>query len=265
MSLEGHTLPRQYCGSKWGIFLRAPSIYFTLLERCGSKLVPLAEISHATFGLKSGCDKFFFPHDVTDVAIKKNSDAVLFERYGLKAEDTKKLRLIRAGDGSVHVLEKKYVEPEIHGQMDITQVMVDEKLLKRRVVMIPTKLPKTASYARRYVRWGEKEGFQNGETCQSRVTVKRKWYDLTNRQRGKIIWPKLQQYRHVVAHNPDGLICNCNLYDLFPLEGVDDEALCAVLNSTIVAMMKFLCLLSRICGLFPVPEGVPTCDKGLFP
>src|ERR1019366_3028422 len=28
---------------------------------------------------------------------------------------------------------------------------------------------------------------------------------------------------------------------------------------------KEMCLLSRICGLIPVPEGVPTCDKGLFP
>jgi len=28
---------------------------------------------------------------------------------------------------------------------------------------------------------------------------------------------------------------------------------------------KYFRLLSRICGLFPVPEGVPTCDKGLFP
>src|ERR1019366_5993616 len=27
----------------------------------------------------------------------------------------------------------------------------------------------------------------------------------------------------------------------------------------------YLGLLSRICGLIPVPEGVPTCDKGLFP
>ncbi|MGA2373268.1 MAG: hypothetical protein ABSG11_21620 [Candidatus Korobacteraceae bacterium] len=84
MSLEGQAPSGEYAGSKWGIFLRAPAIYFTLLERCGSKLVPLAKVAHATFGLKSGCDKFFFPHDVTDAAIKKNSDAVLFERYGFK-------------------------------------------------------------------------------------------------------------------------------------------------------------------------------------
>ena len=28
---------------------------------------------------------------------------------------------------------------------------------------------------------------------------------------------------------------------------------------------NFICLLSRICGLVPVPVGVPTCDTGLFP
>jgi hypothetical protein len=32
-----------------------------------------------------------------------------------------------------------------------------------------------------------------------------------------------------------------------------------------VELVLKTCLLSRICGLIPVQEGVPTCDKGLFP
>jgi hypothetical protein len=240
ISLAGHQSTSTYTGSKWGIFLRAPRVFFVLKERCGEKLVPLSTLADLSFGLKSGCDKFFFPRDITDRMITEFSDEELKDRYGFSSKQAKDLRLIQAGDGSVHLLEARFLEPEIHGLMEIQQITLDEDLLKHRVVMIPTKIPKQCGHARRYVRWGETEGFHTGKTCASRVTETRKWYDLTGRKRGKIIWPKLQQYRHVVAHNPTGIVCNCNLYDVFPREHVDDVALCAVLNSTIVALMKFL-------------------------
>src|SRR5260370_37931977 len=52
---------RTYRGSKWGIFLRAPKIFFVLKRRCGTRLVPLASLSRLRFGLKSGCDDIFLP------------------------------------------------------------------------------------------------------------------------------------------------------------------------------------------------------------
>ena len=66
------------------------------------------------------------------------------------------------------------------------------------------------------------------------------WYDLTFTKGGHLIWPKSQQYRHVVVHNRNRLIVNCNLYDITVLNGhaCPPELLCAVLNSTLVSMMK---------------------------
>ncbi len=231
---------RTYRGSKWGIFLRAPKIFFVLKRRCGTRLVPLATLARLRFGLKSGCDEFFFPRDITDEVISDYSDEELKRLYGLGSKDIDKVRLLKAGDGSVHLLESRFVEPEIHGLMDIDQIGIEESSLARCVVMIPTGVLNKNSHAHKYVRWGESEGFNTGKTCRSRVTADRAWHDLTGRERGKIIWPKLQQYRHVVAHNPKGITCNCNLYDVFARYGIDHRALCAVLNSTIVAMMKFL-------------------------
>lgn len=67
------------------------------------------------------------------------------------------------------------------------------------------------------------------------------WYDLTKLvDPGVAFWPKSQQYRHVVAENPERLVCNCNLYDLSGdgLDRIQQRIMVAVLNSTIVALWK---------------------------
>jgi type I restriction-modification system DNA methylase subunit len=233
--------PDEYTGYKWGIFLRAPQIFFTLLERGGKRFVPLGQLANVKFGLKSGCDKFFFPFDVTSEAVSQEiTEREFTERYGIKRRETNRLRIIRAGDGSVHLIEAKYLEPEIHGLMDVSSVGLSREQLDRSVVMIPTGFPKKDGYARKYIKWGEKERCDEGSTCQSRINDDRDWFDLTGRRRGEIIWSKLQQYRHVVAYNPESLICNCNLYDVFVSDSVDEKHLCAVLNSTVIVIMKFL-------------------------
>lgn len=45
-----------YAG-KWGRYVRAPDFYF--------EIVSFGEIAHIRFGVKSGCDAFFVPHDIT--------------------------------------------------------------------------------------------------------------------------------------------------------------------------------------------------------
>ncbi len=229
-----------YVGYKWGIFLRAPEIFFKLLRRGGDTFVPFEALAEIKFGLKSGCDRFFFPEDITERVAHTLTDSELKERYGIRRAETDEVRIVNAGDESVHLIEAKYLEPEVHGLMDVRSVGLDRTQLSHSVVMIPTKFSKADKHARKYVSWGKSEGLHAGKTCQSRITEHREWYDLTGRARGEIIWPKLQQYRHVVAFNPEKLTCNCNLYDVFVKNGIGAKSLCAVLNSTVVALMKFL-------------------------
>lgn len=66
------------------------------------------------------------------------------------------------------------------------------------------------------------------------------WYDLTRIRSGHLVWSKSQQYRHIVVFNQNRLIVNCNLYDLTLLdESFPPEMLAAVLNSTLVGLIKF--------------------------
>jgi len=45
---------------KWGKFLRAPDVYFQLMDAIGDKLVPLSQVAEVRFGIKTGINEFFY-------------------------------------------------------------------------------------------------------------------------------------------------------------------------------------------------------------
>jgi hypothetical protein len=259
-----------YQGGKWGIYLRAPDIFFKLLDRCGSRLVPLGQIAEIRRGVTSGADDFFFVRDVTEDEIQKCSAGLpvaavsdrravvgepsglpregkalpyqvakrFKEKWGISIRDTERIRVVESGDGSRHLVEAKYLEPYVHGFMEISSAVIKPELLAGRILLVresPEGLKGT--HVLKYIQWGEREGFNQRVTVRARAQH-RMWYDLIPERRGEIIWPKLQQYKHVVALNPRRVIVNCNLYDLFCRSGVHSELLAAVLNSTIVALAR---------------------------
>jgi len=57
-----------YGGNKWGgKYLRAPDIYWKILEKGKGKLVRLGDIAEVRFGIKTGANEFFYVEDVTDL------------------------------------------------------------------------------------------------------------------------------------------------------------------------------------------------------
>jgi hypothetical protein len=51
----------RYIGNKWGgKYLRAPDIFFTILEKGKGKLVRLGDIAEVRFGIKTGANDFFY-------------------------------------------------------------------------------------------------------------------------------------------------------------------------------------------------------------
>ena len=63
----------RYISNKWGgKYLRAPDIYWTILEKGKGKLVRLGKIAEVRFGIKTGADSFFYltQKQVRDLAIE---------------------------------------------------------------------------------------------------------------------------------------------------------------------------------------------------
>ena len=248
-----YRIGQSYAAGKWGRFLRAPDLYFRLIREFGSRFVRLGEIAEVRRGITSGCDAFFMPRDVTAEVLKEASEGLAWNNIGLmtpcKRSEVEggKVRIVRAGENTLHPIEQEYLRPEVHSLMEVDRPAIRAKDLDRVVLWVNRPLSKLAhTYAGRYIRWGAKQTFESKKskavtvpersTCASRPL----WYDLTSAGTGTAFWPMAQKYRHIAPANPEELVCNHNLFYLRTPELNRDEAsaLAAVLNSTLVALFK---------------------------
>lgn len=242
-----------YHAGKWGRYVRAPDLYFDIMRRFGSRFVPLGEIATVRYGVKTGCDAFFTPRDVTAEMLAKHETDRAFRQHtgGAPRKDVAcgKLRIVKAGDGSVHPIEAKYVSPEVHSLMRVHRPIiragdVDRVVLLAREPM--DKLKAKSPWVSRYLRYGASATFPSRKSKpvpvpkRSFISKRSVWYDVTDQVKpGLAFWAKGRQYRHLVVRNPDGLIANCRLYDVAAKSpGMDPVALVAVLNSTLVAFWR---------------------------
>jgi hypothetical protein len=235
----------EYYGGKWGVYLRAPDLWFDLLDEFGDRFTPLGEIAEVRFGVKSGKDSFFFPIDCTTEALKIHEHPAQFRNaYDVPREvvEAGDVRLVRCGEerGEIRPLEAKFLEPEVHSLMEVDGFTVAPEDCSRRIILIGKQREELkGTYADRYVAWGEERKIHAGATCAARVTEERAWYDLTGHRRGSLFWSKSQQYKHAVPVNEHDLQCNCNLYDIHLTDATDPFAMAGILNSSWVVLSKF--------------------------
>lgn len=190
------------------------------------------------------------PKDITaDVLAAHEGDRAFRQHAGgapRKDVESGKLRIIQAGDGSIHPIEARYLAPEVHSLMKLDRPLVRADDLDRVVLLVsdPIDRLKTKSpWAWRYLRYGMTAPFASekskGKPVPKRSTCAARdpWYDLTRLVKPAFaFWPKAQQYRHIIPANPARVICNCNLYDVASdeLTPAEQTSLVAIMNSTLV-------------------------------
>jgi len=246
-------LPSGYGGGKWGKYLRAPDLYFQIMQRYGNRFVQFGEIATIRFGVKSGCDAFFMPRDVSAKFLEQYPttsdwrDAPIYSPCKRAEVETGNVKLIMAGNGTVHPIESKFLVRELHSLMAVRRPVISSSELDR--VMLAVSEPAQSlrgTHVKKYIDYGAKTPFASKKSkplpVKDRLTVSARdpWYDLTYTKPGVLFWPMAQQYRHVVPSNPERLVCNHNLFDVHP-HRFDEQGvgvLEAVLNSTLVANFK---------------------------
>ena len=232
----------QYKGGKWGQYLRGPDSWFELTKQAGSRMTPLQDLAVVRFAFKTGFDKFFCVHDVTQRHLDSTPDPQAFRhRWGISREDTRRVRIIRDGMSVEHLVESRFLEPELHSLMEVKRAVVRRADVSRKVVTSSSPRSQIRqTHFGNYVAYAEQQGWHTGSTITSRARSQ-PWYDLGIRpksERADFFWPKSQQYRHVVPLNQDLLPANSNLYEVWARDNEQKDLLWAVLNSTIAALAK---------------------------
>ena len=233
-----------YFGGKWGVYLRAPALWFELIDIFASQFTPLGKVVEIRRGITSGKDAFYFPKDCSADCLTKITDPTTFEHeYGVPRSlvVNEDVRLVLAGErrGEIKAIEARYLEPEVHSLMEVTRYQVRGADCSKFVALLPSNR-RLAKYASNYVAWGEKKDFHLNPTCAARETEERHWYDLTYLQRPQVILPKIQQYRLIAFLNPDQLYQNSSLLGLYNLTQHEAMSYAAILNSTVAILSRLM-------------------------
>lgn len=232
----------EYVGAKWGKYLRAPDVFFKILERGKDTLVRLSEIAEVRRGFTTGANDFFYVKDITDTL----SNAELKQLYGLTRKQAGKVRVVAAGDGSTHLIEAEYLKPVIKSPREVVSLIIDPARLGYKVVMVSD--DKRALNGKRilqYIRWGEEQNFHQRPTCRTRA----KWYGLDDREPATVFWRKTTDvtHSHFVSRKP--IFTDQRLYKLRIHDGLSPDLMGALLNFS----FTFLC--TELWGRANLGEG----------
>jgi type I restriction-modification system DNA methylase subunit len=192
----------EWHGAKWGKYLRAPTVFFKIIGQ-KDKLRPLIEQAEIRYGIKTGCNDFFY---LTKKAAKSFGLERIFLKPLLRTKDFKRVKA-RNEDVRNFVLVVNKEKPELRN----TNVL-------------------------RYIQMGEVKEINKLSTCSSR----KRWYDIGRRKPASMFWSKLTYQRHIVPFNEADAFADCNVYEITPNNESLAKAMCATLNSSLYALFAEL-------------------------
>ncbi len=197
---------KTYSGAKWGKYIRAPQIFFTILEKGKDKFVPLKKVADVRFGIKTGANEFFY---LTEEEIKRRK----IEKEFWTHKDEK---------GN---LVPNYV---IKSPRECKSILVNPKDLKYRVLMIHKDRDELkGTNVLKYIREGERKGYHKRPTCASRE----RWWDLEEIG-GNVLCMMSINERHIWWNNDVNCFIDARLYGA-EVKNSKDRYLGVILNSTL--------------------------------
>ena len=198
---QAGTREKKYAGDKWGgKYLRAPDIYWTILEKGKDKLVRLGDVAEVRFGIKTGANEFFY------------LDAERIQEWGIESE---------------------FLKSVIKSPRECKSIWVDPNQLQLKLFMChadKAALAGTAALA--YIEWGESQGYHQRPSCKGRA----RWWDLGEREIPTLSFNYLISSTARTVYAQD----SCYTSDNFQEIHIDSDLtlpLCASLNSSLFQLM----------------------------
>ena len=204
----------KYEGDKWGSkFLRAPDVFFIVLEKGKDKFLKLDEIADVKFGVKTGINDFFY---LDDTKINKWQ------------------------------IENEFLRPVIKSPRECKNITVDLESLKYKIFMChKNKQELQNTYALKYINWGETQMTEDGKLWPqvSSIVNRANWYDIPEPRLAKVFWVMTLRERLGTFYCATGIHVDARFYSIYtknPLE------IFYLLNCTITHL--FVELLGRAYG-----------------
>jgi type I restriction-modification system DNA methylase subunit len=188
---------KEYIGSKWGKYIKAPEIFFRILEKGNGKIVPLKKVARVVGGIITGNNEFFY----------------------LSEEKAKKWGI-----------EDEFLIPVVKTPRELSTISFSKKDLKYRLIFVDKdKKSLGDTNTLKYIEEAEKRGISTAPTFKGR----KHWYQIPDLKVADLLWPDLRYERHICHVNQDKVPFEHNYYGFMPKNPKRSKALCAYLNSTV--------------------------------
>ena len=197
---QAGTRKNKYAGDKWGgKYLRAPDIYWTILEKGKDKLVRLGDVAEVRRGFTTGANEFFY----------LNNEQI--HQWGIETE---------------------FLKPVIKSPRECKSIRVDPSQLQFKLFMChadKTALTGTAALA--YIEWGESQGYHQRPSCRGRT----RWWDLGQWSYPDMLWSDAYNVRFGCFENAGDYFGDKRFFVIeFKKKNL---AISAYLNSTIIPLL----------------------------
>lgn len=194
-----------------GQYLRAPDVYFEILQSVGKSFIPLCKSADEIHsGIKTGINDFFYVSED-------------------KAKHWK--------------IEKEFLVPIIKSPRESESITVFPGKLKQRIFCCgieKVELKKLKKYgALAYIEWGEKQVNAEGQKWPnvSSVNGRGMWYDIGQRNPGQVLPFINSGDIHRILYNPNKVLVDHNLFEIRVKKGTE-LGLLLFLNSSLAGLFK---------------------------
>lgn len=244
-TMHTHVIPQKELSNEvanWGKYLRAPDVFFEIMDRAKDKICRLKDIADIRRGFTTGANEFFFLKDITDglteAQLKAHSLKKIKLRNSVKTisvarASKSEFRVVEDGKGMTHVMEAEYLRAAVKSPRELTHLVIDPCKLKLRLLMVHE--DRSSLKGKRvldYIKYGERQGYHKRPTCAARE----RWYDLGKAALSDLLVLKGYNDRLMVLEN-SGVFTSDRLYSCHVREGLDPAVVAAYLNSTVALLM----------------------------
>lgn len=265
---EGSFTPT-YVGSKWGgKYLRAPDIFFRILDRAGDRLVKLGDIAHVDSGINTRANDFFYLERVP----REQWETLPLENHSGPVTDG--CMVVRSNVGvpksrgctpqlepTWWVVEERFLRPVIVSPQESPCIEINPARLKHLVLSVYDDWDDLAgTYVRDYIEYAmqswEVQRRRNGRWVETLAVNQRPelskrrqiddrgrragwWYTVRDKQYGPILLPDATNVSFRIHYNP-AIVPADNRFENVNIAGDSHQTLVGLslyLSSTLSALI----------------------------
>ncbi len=207
--------------AKWGKYLRAPDVYFEIMEKVQDKLIPLKEIAEVRRGYTTGINDFFYLQPTEEPASKPGYVKVKNAR------------------GWVGEIEEEFLKPVLKSPKESNTIVIHPSKLKCFLFVCnyeKQELKRLGKYgALEYIEWGETQKTKNGTSWPDVPSARtRKYWWAIEEVSSPIVYPSTYNPVFKIFMQPNNTAIDKVLYAINPDNHELTEILCALLNSSLL-------------------------------